>query len=106
MSMMKVYLSPLAEKKLVMLLEYLETEWNERVKDNFLQKLIKSFERVALYPKSCTESFRFPNLYKCVITEQTSFYYRIISDEIEVITVIDNRQDSDAVAREIIKFLN
>jgi len=33
---MKVYLSPLAEKKLVMLLEYLETEWNERVKDNFL----------------------------------------------------------------------
>lgn len=104
--MLKVYLSSLADKKLVMLLEYLETEWTVHVRDNFLQKLIESFHRVAQYPKSCTESSSFPNLYKCVVTEQASFYYRIKSDEIEVITVIDNRQDPNAVAREIENFLN
>ena len=44
--MMKVYLSPLAEKKLVMLLEYLETEWNEREKDIFLKNLIVLYSHV------------------------------------------------------------
>ncbi|TVR39825.1 MAG: type II toxin-antitoxin system RelE/ParE family toxin, partial [Cryomorphaceae bacterium] len=39
--------------------------------------------------------------FKCVVTKQTSFYYRIINDEIEIISISDNRQDPDRIEDEL-----
>lgn len=104
--MLNVYLSPLADRKLALLLDYLESEWSKNVRDQFLEKILTSFRRVAHHPESCSESKEFPNLYKCVVTEQTSYFYRINSNEIEIITVIDNRQDPESVAFEIKNFFD
>ncbi len=41
MKVYDVYLSPLAELKLDNLLQYLETSWNSKVKNSFLDKLIE-----------------------------------------------------------------
>jgi plasmid stabilization system protein ParE len=100
---MKVFLSPLAEKKLQLLLEYLEKEWAKRGREEFLAKLIIKFDQISTHPQSCIKSKDFPELYKCIVTKQTSFFYRIKSDEIEVITVIDNRQDPEKTREEIKK---
>ena len=98
---MQVFLSPIAERKLELLLEYLESNWSRKTRDTFLSKLLKSFERVSEYPKSCPESQEFKNLFKCTLTKQTSYYYRIKSNEIQVITITDNRQDPDKILEEI-----
>lgn len=43
------------------------------------------------------------DIYKCVVTKQTTFYYRILnqSEEIEIITIFDTRQDSDKLKKDI-----
>lgn len=63
------------------------------MKQEFITKLDKSIEQIATHPKSCPESQLFKGLYKCVVTRQTSLYYRTGKEEIEVITLFDNRQD-------------
>ena len=92
---MKVVLSPTARRKLENLLEYLQEEWSVNVKLEFMAKLDKSIEQISTHPKSCPESQRFKGLHKCIVTRQTSLYYRIGKKEIEVITLFDNRQDPD-----------
>lgn len=99
--MFKIYLSPLAERQLELLLEYLEFEWSKNSRATFLDKVKKSFTKISSQPKSCPESQESPNLFKCVVTKQTSFYYRIIDKEIEVISIKDNRQDPDKIEEEL-----
>jgi plasmid stabilization system protein ParE len=98
---MEVFLSPLAERQLELLLEYLELTWSRKSRTNFLEKIKKSFKNISLQPKSCPESKAFPNLFKCVVSRQTSFYYRILADEIEIISLQDNRQDPDKIEEEL-----
>lgn len=90
---MKVYLSPLAERKLLSILEYLEQKWGRRSKAEFLEKIKRCIDQISHQPYSCSESTQMPGLFKCVVTKQTSFYYRLSTQSIEIIAVIDSRQD-------------
>lgn len=98
---MKVFLSPIAARKIEILLDYLELEWSKKSRESFLLKLKKRIAQISKYPKSCIESKEVPNLFKCRVSEQTSFFYRIESGEIEIITLIDNRQDPEKISEEI-----
>ncbi len=88
-------MSELAKAKLIFLTKYLVEEWNQSAKDRFIKKLTNKINQISKYPDSCPKSEYFPNLFKCVVTKQTSFYYRILWDEkeIEIITIFDSRQD-------------
>lgn len=101
---MKVFISPLAEKKIKILLVYLEQEWSVKSKEKFLAVLYRRINLISRNPKSCQSSTEFPNLYKCLVNKHSSFYYRIKEKEIEIITLIDNRQNPDKIAEEITKF--
>ena len=100
---MKVFLSELAEEKLLKLSEYLLENWNLKTRDKFISKLTDKIEQISAQPESCPKSFEFENLYKCVVTKQTTFYYRINfeKEEIEIITVFDTRQNPEELKREI-----
>lgn len=69
MSSYSVFLSPIAEKKLILLLEYLEIEWGVKSKKDYLK--------------------------------QSAFFYRI--NKIEIITIIDNRQNPEIIKKELRK---
>lgn len=81
---MKVFLSELAEKKLLKLSEYLIENWNLKTRDKFISKLKDKIEQISIHPESCPISTEFDNLYKCVVTKQTTFYYRIKYDKKEI----------------------
>ncbi|MGL2963678.1 type II toxin-antitoxin system RelE/ParE family toxin [Flavobacterium sp. RSB2_4_14] len=100
---MKVYLSHNAELKLLLLTDYLKVKWNDKTKDDFLKKLNKKIEMISKFPESCPETKDFREVYKCVVSKQTTFYYRILleKEEIEIITVFDTRQNPDSLLREI-----
>lgn len=98
---MQIYFSPLAEKKLKLILAYLEEEWSIEVKNDFIKILKIKFKQISQFPKSCINSQIKPEIFKCVLTTQTSFYYQIINEEIEIITFFDNRQDSEQILNEI-----
>ncbi|WP_456461340.1 type II toxin-antitoxin system RelE/ParE family toxin [Reichenbachiella sp.] len=100
----KVYLSPVAEFKLQSLTQYLNSEWGEKTKHKFLKELAQSVSKIESFPESCPKSDSFNGIYKCVVSKLTSFYYRIQNEEIEIITVTDNRQNPDELLEEIRKF--
>ena len=99
---MKVYLSKQAEDKLQKLLEYLLEKWNVQVRNDFLEKLIAKLNQISIYPESCPKSEDFAGLHKCVLSKQTTFYYRVKNTtEIEVITFFDSRQNPEKLKKEL-----
>jgi plasmid stabilization system protein ParE len=92
---MKVFISELAEKKLENLTAYLLEEWGMKVKREFLAKLDKKITQISLHPESCPKSRELGGVYRCNVSKQTSFFYRIDlkMQEIEIITFYDVRQD-------------
>lgn len=100
---MEVFLSNQAEMKLLQLNNYLLYKWNAKVRDEFIEKLTKKLSQISAQPESCPQSKDFEGLYKCVVTKQTTFYYRILfnKNEIEVITLFDTRQNPDKLSNEI-----
>jgi plasmid stabilization system protein ParE len=97
----EVYLSPLAELKLDLLLHYLDMNWGTKAKEKFLNKLKKIIDRLSDHPESFPASRVKREIRKAVVTTQTSLYYRIRNESIEVITIIDNRQDPKKALKEL-----
>lgn len=56
MKSLAVYLSPLAEFKLNLILQYLENEWGIKSKTSFLDKLEKTINQLSKHPNSFQES--------------------------------------------------
>lgn len=104
--MRQVFLSKVAEFKLNGILAYLRNEWSESERITFLEQFRDRVENIRNFPMSCQKSESMPEIYRCVVTNQTSFYYRIYSDNIEIITIVDNRQDPDQTLIELNSFLN
>lgn len=99
-----VFLSPLAEKKILIILDYILEEWGINAKRKFLSEFKKLLVQISFYPESCPASKISTKVRKCIITRQNSFLYRIIDAEIEIITVFDNRQNQSKVFEEIKQF--
>jgi plasmid stabilization system protein ParE len=100
---MEVFISELAEYKLKNLTEYLLEQWSFKVKKDFLAKLTKKIQQIQSQPESCPKSNEFGGIYKCVVTKQTTFFYRVNfeREEIEIITLFDTRQDPERLKQQL-----
>lgn len=100
---MKVFLSELAENKLLKLSDYILENWNLKARDKFIEKLTEKIKQISKQSESCPQSSEFKGLYKCVVTKQTTFYYRISTElnEIEIITIFDTRQNPNRLKKDI-----
>jgi plasmid stabilization system protein ParE len=96
-----IKLSKRTTKKLEELLEYLENEWSEKVKIDFIDKLEKKLNLIKSNPKSFRKSELVIGLHQCVITSQTTIYYRYDNDFVYIITLFDNRQNPKKLTREV-----
>jgi len=94
---MEVVFSKRAKKYLENLLAYLESNWSLNVKYSFVSKLDQSVIKILNFPKSCPVSGKKKGVYKCIVSKQTSFFYRIKGKNIEVIAFIDNRMNPNKV---------
>ncbi|MCM4166039.1 MULTISPECIES: type II toxin-antitoxin system RelE/ParE family toxin [unclassified Arenibacter] len=102
---MEVFLSELAESKLKKITRHLLENWSYKVKMDFLAKLTNKIKQISIQPESCTKSNEFGGIYKCVVTKQTTFFYRINfkTEEIEIITLFDTRQDPQKIKKQLKK---
>jgi len=100
---MRVFLSELAESKLLKLSDFLLENWNIKVRNDFIKKLTIKINQISEQPQSCPQSKEFKGLFKCVVTKQTTFYYRINLEkqEIEIITVFDTRQNPNRLEKDL-----
>ncbi|MBL7797745.1 MAG: type II toxin-antitoxin system RelE/ParE family toxin [Saprospiraceae bacterium] len=89
---MTVILSAKAARQLEALLDYLETEWSPQSRRSFQNRLNRFIKILKTVPHGFPESERFPGCRKCVVTPQTSLVYRAQGNLIEIVSLIDNRQ--------------
>ncbi|WP_037320018.1 type II toxin-antitoxin system RelE/ParE family toxin [Salegentibacter sp. Hel_I_6] len=99
----RVIISPIAEKKLQALLEYLLEEWSLKVKTNFIKRLEDYLQIIKQEPESFPESGKISGLRRCVITKQVSIYYEFNDTEIRILTFFDTRQDPGKLAKDFEK---
>ena len=97
----RIKLTKTAQLRLDQLLEYLEKEWSEKVKQDFIKKMDKRIEHVRNRPSLFPTSSIKKGLHKCVVSKQTTFYYLHNQTEITILTVFDTRQDPNKLPRHI-----
>lgn len=97
----EVIISKTAEKKLALLFDYLIKNWSIKVKNDFISKLDKNIQIIKEQPESFPVSRKKNGLRKCVITKQTSLFYRFDSQKIKVITIFDTRQHPTKFKKDI-----
>jgi len=85
--------SPLADKDLDDILEYLAEEWNQEVIIRFLNKIDLVTDQIAKVPNQYPIINRKLQVRKCVVTKQNTLFYRDIEKKIEILRLYDTRQD-------------
>lgn len=91
--MRKIIITKRASTKLDSILNYLQTEWSEQVKIEFISKLEKTFEQIHKYPNSFKKSDKIKGLHQVIVSKQTSYFYRFDKNTITIITFFDNRMN-------------
>ena len=85
--------SPLAEKDLGNILEYLSEKWNQKVIIRFLNKIDLATDQISKVPNQYPIINKKLQVRKCVVTKQNSLFYREIEKQIEILRLYDTRQD-------------
>ncbi len=88
--MRKVNFSETAVKNLEDIKFYLISKWSERVYGNFKTKLSENISLIATNPEAFPKSNK--NIYKCVLSKQTTIYYKYNSKQIRILSLFDTRQ--------------
>jgi plasmid stabilization system protein ParE len=99
--MRKVILSRGAAVQLEKLLDYLESQWSEKAKMDFIKKLDKALATLKKYPESSEKSHIKQGLYRCVVSRQTIIFYQFDASTISIVALFDTRMDPDKIHPEI-----
>ena len=72
--------------------EYIEAKFSIRIKLIFFERLKKNLDYISSNPENFPNS-EYDDLRKCVVSKQTSIFYKIRSKDIVVVSVFDTRQN-------------
>jgi plasmid stabilization system protein ParE len=97
--MREIIMSSKAEKKTAALFEYLELKWSERVRIVFAKKLYKATKVIQSHPESFPKSEVNPNQHFCVVTKQTTIYYKFNDKQIRILSIFDTRQNPTRIKK-------
>jgi plasmid stabilization system protein ParE len=87
-----VVISPLAQQDIESILKYLSENWDQKVIEQFLQKLELFYVIVSINPRVFGYYNKSKNIRNYAIGKQQVIYYRIGRKCVEIITVFDSRQ--------------
>ena len=73
-------------------LSYLELKWGRKVREAFIGRVMFVIGLIEKFPKLYPVSSKKLDIRRCVITKQTSIFYRASENQIEIIAFRDNRK--------------
>lgn len=80
--------------------EYIEDKWSYKVKVEFLEKLQLNLDYIVSNPENFQKA-EYEDLRKCVVTKQTTIFYKIASqNKIHIVSVFDTRQNSKKIKKQ------
>ena len=89
----KIRYSLRARQEELELLEYVLKEFGEKKAKEIYLRIEKLLGEISEMPKMYRSSKKQKNLRKCMLSKQTSMYYRIRKEYIEVVSFRANRKD-------------
>lgn len=98
-----VIISNTAQNKLDNILEYLRLNWPQKVQDDFIKKLDMSIKIIKNNPEIFPNAKREQHLRRCVVSKQTTLYYRFDSEKIYLLTLFDTRQNPTKLKKDLNK---
>lgn len=93
MSNKKIIWSPKAVTSLEQLVSFIELKWTNKVVDGLLNEIEETIELISQNPKIYPMFSRKKQMRKCVIKRKTLLFYREKSNRIEIVLLIDSRQN-------------
>ena len=88
-----IIISPQAKEDILSILEYLKTNWNQTIVDDFLNKLDAFYLIVSIHPRLFGYYNKRKNIRNFVLSKHNVIFYRNTRRAIEIITVFDGRQN-------------
>lgn len=86
-----IVFSERASIELSNVLEYIEKEWSLRVANDFTKTFNEKINNIRLNPYLYSPYKNKKYVRRCVVNKQVSLFYRIKIDEVQIITLYDNR---------------
>ncbi|MBT3422498.1 MAG: type II toxin-antitoxin system RelE/ParE family toxin [Bacteroidetes bacterium] len=90
---LEIHWSKRADKKFDKIIEYLESEWGEKVTHNFVKKVYDFLDNLSELPTIGTIENKEHNIRGFTIVKQVNIFYKIKNDKIIILNFIDNRQN-------------
>ena len=84
--------SPRSRSNYFQLLEYLDDTWGPMSVKKFNTRFNKVLDQIATHPDLYPATMKKSNTRCCVLSKQTTLYYRVKKKEIELVTLFDNRK--------------
>lgn len=89
----KIVWSPSAKKDFSKILNYLFTDWNNEVVNQYMDKIENLLNQISLNPKQFPLISKDRNVRKGVISKHNTLYYRISKSKIDLLRIFDTRQN-------------
>ena len=84
--------------EIIAISEYIEYKWSIRSKDKFLELLNKNINLIKSNPNLFQVS-NYANIHRCVVSKQTSVYFKFNSELIQIVSVFDLRQNPNKITK-------
>ena len=82
-----------AVQELQQTIDYLEKNWTEKEIKKFVSKLDHTISLISKTPEIFPQSIEKKKMRKAVVEKYNNLYYRIHSDQIEILSLFSNRQN-------------
>ena len=97
MAKLRVEWTPNAKIELSQNLDYINERWTDRELKNFVSLLEKNISTIVLFPHIFPASSQNSNVRRCVVSKQTSLYYKVEEDRIIILSLFSNKQNPVAL---------
>ena len=91
---LQIVWSPVAKQTYLDILDYIETKWTQNESKQFVERTKRVLDTISKFPKMSVYSAE-SDTHKCVITHQTSLFYRIKEEHIDLLFFWDNRKEPE-----------
>ncbi len=85
--------SPLALEHLASLTDYIAEEWGTKASEKFKSNIKRTLKVISSQPYLAKASSLDADIRKAIISKQTSLFYQIHKEHIELLFFYDNRQE-------------
>ena len=89
----EVIWSPLAESDFESILDYLQSNWNDKIINRFINKVDDNISLILEDHKIFPVINQELQIRKSVISKQNTLYYREKAGKLEIVRLFDSRQD-------------